>query len=496
MPQQYIIGIDIGTGSTKAVALNNSGHVLATAQFYYADIQTEPGFSEQDPELIWLAFTNTITTITTRLDEPPACISLSSCMHSLLVLNKEDQPLTSLITWADTRSASIAERIRQSTEAEYIYSTTGTPIHSMSPLCKIIWLRENAPLIFQNASRFISIKEYIWHRLFNTFEIDFSIASATGLFDIHNGVWSDNALALAGITPAQLSHPVPANFTRNHRSNLSDELLNIPSSTTFCIGASDGCLANVGAYALENGVAAVTVGTSGAVRIASSKPLLNIRFMTFSYVLDDSLFICGAPISNGGNVLQWLQQNFLTNSHLDYTELFQKITGVTAGSEGLICLPYLHGERAPIWDEKASGVFFGVQPQHTKAHFLRAALEGVCYSLKSIIDILESEGVSIKQLNVSGGFTHSTTWMQMLSDITGKELCLVQTEDASTTGAALVGMKAINMITDLTSLKPEGEIVVEPNFSHTDTYHSYYQVYKTLYETLKQSMHQLYHIKH
>lgn len=453
----YIIGIDIGTGSAKAIAMNHEGSIIADAQFFYPTENIQPGYSEQDPKVIWNAFVNCIKKIISVLKYPPVSISFSSAMHSLMVLNKKNMHITPLITWADTRCGSIAERLRNLTEAEQIYNATGTPIHSMSPLCKIIWLRENKPRIFKAAFKFISIKEFIWYQLFKKYEIDHSIASATGLFNIESLEWNKPSLQLCGINASQLSEPVPTDLIRKDINSATASLLSIPASTSFCIGASDGCLANVGSYAIEKGTAALTIGTSGAVRIASSKPILNFGAMSFNYILDNKTFICGGPVNNGGNIIDWLFQTFLNISHpseKDYKNLFKSISKIPAGSKGLIFLPYLHGERSPVWDEKSSGIFFGIKPFHTNAFFLRATLEGICYSMNQVLGIVESSTKKIVQLNVGGGFINSKAWLEILADITGKKLCLIETEDSSAVGAILLNMKALKMIKNYSALKP------------------------------------------
>lgn len=492
--REYIIGLDIGTGSTKAVALNKEGKVITATQFYYTTNNPQPGYSEQDPEKIWEAFVNCIKEISHQLKRVPITVSLSSCMHSLIVINKENKAITPLITWADTRSETIAEDIRNSAVAEDIYKATGTPIHSMSPLCKIKWLKENEKKIFANAFKFISIKEFIWYRLFNAYEVDASIASATGLFNINTFEWNEISLDLCGIKELALSKIVPTHFIRNDINPAIASLLDIAADTTFCIGASDGCLANIGSYATEQGIAALSIGTSGAVRIACHKPLVNFSAMTFNYVLDETTFISGGPINNGGNVLKWLFKTFLNNatpSEKDYHDFFKNIETIPAGCSGLLFLPYLYGERAPVWDEKASGVFFGIKSFHTHAHFLRAAVEGICFALKNILEIIEASTHSILQLNVSGGFVNSSTWMQILADVSGKKICLVQTEDASSIGAALLGMKAIKLINDYASLNPGIDTVIFPNEKKHIVYERNYSVYKKLYEPLKKSMHEL-----
>jgi len=494
---EYIIGIDIGTGSAKAVAIDVEGKVLSDYQVFYPTQSVHAGYSEQDPEIIWKAFADCVKKIISFLKYQPISISLSSAMHSLMVMNKNNQPITPLITWADTRSGDIAQKIRKLPEAENLYKMTGTPIHSMIPLCKIIWLKENEPENFASAFKFISIKEFIWFKLFSVYEIDYSIASATGLFDIINLKWNALSLQLAGINSSQLSEIVSTEFIRKDAKVAVTSLLSISPNTSFCIGASDGCLANVGSYALEKGTAALTIGTSGAIRVASSKPIFDFASMSFNYLLDKTTFICGGPVNNGGNVVEWLFKAILkieNPSDSDYKNLFKIIDTVPEGSKGLIFLPYLFGERAPVWDEKSSGLFFGIKSLHDNSFFLRATLEGICYSMYQVLKIVESSTEKIVQLNVGGGFIHSKSWMKILSDITGKKLCVIETEDSSAIGAALLNMKALNMIDDYSSLKPESNLFVEPDLNNHLLYQKYYSVFKSLYECLKLSMHNDYEI--
>jgi gluconokinase len=245
---------------------------------------------------------------------------------------------------------------------------------------------------------------------------------------------------------------------------------------------------------MAQGSATLTIGTSGAVRIASEVPVINFDAMIFNYVLDEKTFISGGPINNGGNVLKWLFKTFLNNadpSENDYADFFKNIETIPDGCQGLIFLPYLYGERAPVWDEKSSALFFGIQSYHTNAHFFRAAIEGICFALENILEIVEASTSTLDQINVSGGFVHSKIWMQILADVTGKNICLMQTEDASSIGAALFYMKTIKMIKDYSSLKPANNVIVAPGMNKHKLYEKYYSIFKNLYQPLKESMHQL-----
>ena len=489
---KYVLGIDIGTGSAKAVAVNFELEPVAVSQQYYPTYSPNPGYSEQDPELIWEAFKNCLYEIVDKLQDSPVAICFSSAMHSLIPVNKQGNKLSNLITWADCRSDAIATRLRESPHGKDIYESSGMPLHAMSPLCKIIWFRENVPRIFNQTYKFISIKEYIWFKLFGEYVIDHSIACASGMLDISSLTWNSDLLALAGITEGQLSKPVSTTYTVTGFSSLKGILDN---ETAFVIGASDGCLANLGSFAIRKGVASLTIGTSGAVRIASSKPIFNDVAMTFSYCLDENTFICGGPVNNGGNVLQWLITAFLgkTVNKQTIEEVFALVEQVSPGSDGLLFLPYLHGERAPIWDAKSSGAFVGVRSIHTQSHFCRAVLEGVCYALNDVLLAVETRSENIDQINVSGGFVNSRTWMKLLSDISGKRLALLQTEDASAIGAAFMAMKAIGLNGGKYHYEPQNanQNIIEPDMEKYKLYKQNFLIFKSLYSGLKDSMHQL-----
>lgn len=412
-------------------------------------------------------------------------------MHSLILTDAAGAPRTPNITWADRRSAALAETLRNSPDGERFYSATGTPLHAMSPLCKLRWFEEHGGL--KKFTKAISIKEYIWHKLFGVYEIDHSIASATGLFDVQALQWFRPALDYCGIAISQLSTPVSTHFVRRGLAADLASLLNIPAETPFCIGASDGCLANLGSDAVEAGTAAVTIGTSGAVRIASKQPIILFPEMLFNYRLDEHTFICGGAVNNGGNVVHWLQNFFKSPSHdkMDYETLFQLAAEAPAGSAGLLCLPYFAGERTPVWDEQASGVFAGVRPQHGPAHFIRAALEGVCFALYGVLKKLEAASGNIHTLQVSGGLVHAELWMQMLADVTGKTVCLQHTEDASATGAALLGWQALGFSkTDFTrAQQPQKKFTPEEN-PH-GVYKNLFPIFQELYAASKQALHRL-----
>jgi gluconokinase len=225
--------------------------------------------------------------------------------------------------------------------------------------------------------------------------------------------------------------------------------------------------------------------------VASHQPTINFEAMTFNYLLTNDLFISGGPINNGGVILKWYTEIFLRktlNSAADYDAILHEMKSIKPGAEGLIFIPYLLGERAPIWDSEASGAFFGIRNFHTQAHFTRAVVEGISMALYSIAAEMESSGLTIEQIHVSGGFVHSGEWLQILADLFNKKICLINAEDASAVGAAYLGFKCMNLISDYQELKPKQDVTYIPDKDNHAVYKKAFSIYRNLYRKLKPDM--------
>lgn len=486
----YVIGVDIGTGSAKSLALNFDGQIIGSAQVLYPTLHPAPGFCEQAPEVVWQAFLKSVRRITDEQSSPQAII-LSSAMHSLIPVDINGNALANMITWADNRSGAIARKLKDSSTAEMLYEQTGTPIHAMSPLCKVMWMKEYQPALFQATGKFISIKEYIWHRMFNSFQADFSVASATGLMDIYSLSWSENAMDIAALTEERLPSLVAPEFCRGDCSPEVASSMGIDKNTKIIIGASDGCLANLGSFATRPGIAALTIGTSGAVRVASRDPVHHFPGMIFNYRLDRDTFICGGPSNNGGAALRWYIENFLhkpleTIEH--YNAVLSTLSDSKPGAGDLMFLPYLYGERAPVWNSDASAVFFGVRATHNQAHFTRAVVEGISMAMCDIADNMMQAGLAIDSVHVSGGFVRSSAWLQLLANIFNKKISLLYADDASATGAGYLGLKSLGVISDYELLRPKVTTEFLPQPEYIEVYQRQFRRYRELYRNVEGMM--------
>jgi gluconokinase len=417
-----------------------------------------PGHQEQAAVDIFEAVLKVLKQAIDTIDDKKtiACISFSAAMHSLMAVNKAGQPLTALMTWADTRSNKYAQEIRNTRQGDIIYQRSGTPIHPMSPLCKIKWIREEMPAVFALTHKFISAKEYVFHQLFNEFVVDYSIASATGLFDIHQLQWCDESLKFAGISTEQLSDPVASTQTFTKLKEDYRLQLGLPGDIPFLMGASDGFMANIGTGAVLPGELALTIGTSGAVRKIGDHPVADQKQRLFNYRLDEKTYLSGGAINNGGIILKWLMDVFLDSDVSEdekMEEIMEKAATVPAGSNGLIFLPYVYGERAPVWDAAAKGVFVGISPVHTKAHFIRAVLEGISFSLLQIVKAIEETGETVDTIYANGGFIQSRLWLRIMTDILNKKICVCYAGDASAMGAIFMAMQFLGYIKEWKEVK-------------------------------------------
>ncbi|SDY23203.1 gluconokinase [Evansella caseinilytica] len=461
--ENYLLGVDIGTTSTKAVLFTKKGRVQTQFSVEYPLLTPVPGAAEQDPEEIVEAVKSSIHQVMKQSGIDPQAlllVSFSAAMHSVIAVDEKGRPLTNSITWADQRSDFWAKKLKQDGCGHDIYLRTGTPIHPMSPLTKMIWLRNEHPDIFEKTSKFISIKEYVFQQFFGEYIVDYSIASATGLFNLELLDWDKKALDVAGIAAEQLSAIVP---TTHRLQGLSAEIaveLGIAPDVPFVIGANDGVLSNLGVNAIEPGVVALTIGTSGAIRTVTDRPVTDPKGRIFCYALTEKHWVIGGPVNSGGMVLRWLRDEICREEVAKAAELgmdpydviTDKISKVKPGAEGLIFHPYLAGERAPLWNANARGSFFGLGMHHKKEHMMRAVLEGINLNIYTVLLALEEIIGIPEKIHASGGFAKSAVWRQMLADILNQEVEIPESVESACLGAVVLGLYALGEVDDLTAV--------------------------------------------
>lgn len=457
--REVVIGVDVGTTAAKVVAfdVHPDGVVDEVSQGIreYPLIRPQSGWRVQDPEAV------TAGTITALRDcvaglsgATVVALSVSTAMHAVIGLDADARPLTPIVTWADARARDIARELRATPRAAELQRSSGTPVHSMAPLTKLRWFSRNEPDLAARATTWAGLKDLILHALTGRLVTELSSASGTGLLDITTGRWDPDAVALAGIRLDQLP-PVLATTDVLPLSEAVAAEVGLPAATPVVVGAGDGPLGNLGTGALEPGVAGLSLGTSGALRLVVDGPYADPSGRLFCYALTDDRWVVGTAISNGGAVVRWARGVFAADRPgaptphppeaepaVTDADVLELAADIPPGSEGLVMLPFLLAERGPLWDADVRGAYLGIRQHHTRGHFIRAAVEGVAFQLGTILDGLD-EVTPVTAIRGTGGVFRSELWRQVLAGVLGRPLTVTAGAEGSALGAAALALYAL-----------------------------------------------------
>jgi gluconokinase len=445
-PAEVIIGLDVGTTGVKAAAFAPGGSWRRVAIRVYALLKPAPDLVVQDPAAMVAAAEAALAECVAATNGAEVlAISLSTAMHGLLGLDAALKPLTPLITWADARAREQARHLRQSGQAAELHARTGVPVHPMSPLTKLMWFARHDPQTLAAARWWVGLKAYLIAELTGTLVTELSSASATGLLDLATRAWSPEAIALAGVTAAQLPEILPTTASLPLATAVAGRV-GLRAGTPVVTGAADGPLGNLGTGALARGVAGLSLGTSGALRIAIDAPRVDPAGALFCYALTDTIWILGGAISNGGGVVRWAGRSLAPDVQSGAADpdaaVLELAASVPPGSGGLVMLPYLLAERAPLWDPDVPGAYLGVRREHTRAHFVRATIEGVALQLRAILGVLD-EIEPVTAIQATGGALRSPLWREMLAAMFARPLRIVGEAEGTALGAAALGLVSI-----------------------------------------------------
>lgn len=494
--QDWFLGIDLGTGSCKGVVVDSEARILGFGSVEYAARGGESPWQEQDPGMLLEAVLKSAWQAVENAGVKAAgcqALSLGGALHSLLVLGPGGRPLSKVMTWADNRAVKQALEAKEQGRAPELYQETGCPAHPMYPLYKILWLRESRPQLYSSAWRFVSAKEYVLWKLTGELAVDFSIASGSGLLQVKTLRWSPLALETAGIREGRLSELLAPVEVMGRLAQGPARDMGLVQGTPVVLGSSDAVNSSLGAGALRPAQATCMVGTSGALRVISPKPILDPQARSWCYGLDHKHWIVGGAINNGGVALAWLRD--LLNQALaaggslgsmGFQEILDLAAGVEPGAGGVLCLPFFAGERTPGWNLNARASFLGLSLRHGLAHLCRSLLEGIGFRFKSIQEVLWEIGLGVEEVVASGGFTKSRFWMQLMAEILGVPLGVPTWGETSALGAALWAIQALKRIGELEDLGRFvriGESVL-PGKERVELYQELYKAYKEAYTLL------------
>ena len=452
-----VVGIDLGTSAVKVLAVTPEGREVASGSEFYGLETPQPDFVEQDADAVYRATMHVLATVLSDVrmrGNEVAAIGFSSAMHGVLCVDEAGEPLSRAITWLDRRAHAIADGWRADGTGAKLYAATGAPMHPMLPVAKLRWLAENDAPLVARTRRFVGLKELLVFRWTGEWLVDHGIASATGMFDVRARAWDPAALDCAKVTADRLSSPAPTSTAlRAFRPAVAREL-GLGGDTAVVLASADGPLANIGVGASGAGNLALTLGTSGAVRVLTDGPILDPQGRTFCYCADDARYVVGGPTSSAGASLDWIFALLLSEVAKD--ERFAKgvalANQIAPGADGLTVLPFFAGERAPYWNSSLRGSFDGLDLAHDRHAILRAGFEGVVFGVYAVYLVLREIVGAAQRLLLSGGLTKAPLVRSLLADVFGLPAVQPHQEEASAFGAALLAAQAIGLIGDATNV--------------------------------------------
>ena len=501
-----LLGIDLGTTGVKAALFDaENGRVLSSAFVDYPLYHPHPGWAEQNPADWWQA---TLTAIRVCLAEgvqrgvqpDVRGVGLSGQMHGVVLLDEQGQVLRSCIIWADQRSEAECRWMTERVGAARLIELVSNPALTGFSAPKLLWIRDNEPEIFARARKMLLPKDYIRYLLTGTMAMEISDAAGTCLLDVRHGIWSQEVLAAIEVDPSLLPPVVAADAVCGTITADVARLTGLQVGTPVAGGGADNACGAVGNGVVQAGLALVSIGTSGVVLAHADSPQVDTsgpvpRVHTFNAAVPHAWYLMGVT-QGAGLSLRWVRDNIgLAEralerwSGVDAYDLLTREAGFApAGSDGLIFLPYLQGERTPHLDAYARGGWIGLTASHNRHHLMRAVLEGVAFSLKDCFGIIQEQGLSLEQVRATGGGAKSPVWRQIIADILGVELVTTNASEGPAFGAALLAGVASGVYPSVQEACAATVHVVEriePNPATEAVYISAYETYRALYPALK-----------
>ncbi|MBI1293605.1 xylulokinase [bacterium] len=492
----YVIGIDSSTTATKALLIDETGAIVAVAATEYEYATPHPLWSEQDPDLWWHGTVQSIRSVLAASGIDPADVvgvGLTGQMHGLVLLDEAGQVLRPSILWNDQRTAAQCDEIRARLGKDRLIAVTGNDALTGFTAPKILWVAQNEPEIYARARHILLPKDYVRFQLTGDYATDKAGAAGTILFDLAERDWSPAVLDALDIPADWLppTHEGPA--ITGHINAAAAEATGLRAGTPVMAGGGDQAAGAVGTGAVSEGVVSLALGTSGVVFATTDKPFIEPegRLHAFCHSVPQKWHLMGVMLSAAGS-LRWYRDTLAPGT--SYDDLLAPAVDITAGSEGLLFLPYLTGERTPHPDPLARGAFVGLTVRHTKAHMTRAVLEGVAFGLRDSFELMRNAGLGqIEQVRVAGGGARSPIWRQILADVFNTELVTVNTSEGAAYGAALLAAVGAGIWPDVESacaatIQITGSTRPQPE--QVAIYEAAYQRYGALYPALKAIFHQ------
>lgn len=485
------LGIDIGTGGARVIAVDREGNLVAQAEETYPTLMPRPGWTEQNPEDWWQATVKAAQAVTKALGARAReikSVGLTGQMHGAVFLDNTYQVIRPAILWNDQRTTAEVEEINRRVGAERLLQITGNPAITGFTAPKILWVRNHEPEKYAQINQVMLPKDYIRFRMTGISATDVSDASGTLLFDINERTWSAEIcealeIPLKWLSPAKEGTTVTGTVIPGIWA-----LTQIPAGTPVVAGGGDQAAGAVGVGLYESGRIAVSVGTSGTVSVVTDGPVTypEGRLHAFCHAVPGKWHLMGVVLAAGGSI-QWAREALYAGA-AEYEQIEAEAAAIPPGAEGLLFVPYLNGERTPHLDPSARGAFVGLGLHHRRAHMARAVMEGIAFGLKESLLLMQELGIAAPNLRLTGGATKSALCRQILAAVFASDLQEMAIDEGPAFGAAILGAVGAKAFPDVESACESmcrlGELE-EPNLELVGRYRGYYPVFRAAYPSLK-----------
>jgi xylulokinase len=500
-----LLGIDVGTSGAKTVLFRDNGDVVAAHTAEYPMNQPYNGWAEQDPLDWWKAVCEGVQTVLAAGDSPLfdrlsiAGVGLSGQMHGLVLLDKDGVPLRPSIIWCDQRTEAETEDMARILGRRRIIEITANPPMTGFTAAKILWVKKHEPEIWARTAHILLPKDYIRYMLTGDFASDVSDASGMQLMDVSRRCWSSEMLDALGIDIDLLPKLYESQEITGRISSGGAKASGLAEGTPIAGGAGDNPAAAVGTGVVREGRAFTTIGSSAVIYAVSDNLCIDLQGRIHSLCASvPGKWTFMSCTQGAGLSVKWTRDNFCADAIAEaesrgidsYDVLDEEADKIPIGSDGLLYLPYLMGERSPHPDADCRGVFFGLSAMHTRAHIFRAVREGIAFSQLECLDVFRELGVSVHDMILTGGGSHSALMRQMLADLYGCPVKTLKSDEGAALGAALLAGVGVGLFTDLDDAY---ETIVRPNIGNElppskeagQAYAPYFNLYKNLYQSLK-----------
>ena len=501
MNKPYLLGIDIGTSACKVAVFDREGHVVAAATGDYPVYYPKEGWAEQNPEEWWTAVCHAIGK---TLDSGKICpdqiagVGIDGQSWSAIAIDKEGHVLTNTPIWMDTRAQSICDRLNNEIGADEIFALAGNSLQPSYTTAKILWYQENLPDVYKKIDKILQSNSYIAYKLTGAVTQDVSQGYGLHCFDMRNGCWNEEMSRKLGIPMDFLPDIVPCDQVVGTVTKKASQECGLAEGTPVVAGGLDAACGTLGAGVIHPGETQEQGGQAGGMSICMDTYKADPRLILGYHVVPGQWLLQGGT-TGGGGVMRWFEREFAgyeremqkQNGKSSLVQLNEIAEEVAPGSEGVVFLPYMAGERSPIWNPDAKGVFYGLDFSKTKGHMVRACMEGVAFSLRHNLEVAEEAGAEAEVLRAMGGSANSLLWTQIKSDITGKPIVVPSSDTATTLGAAILAGVGVGFYKDYeeaVSLTVKTTREHHPNPENREVYDQNYQTYLKVYESLKNLM--------